>query len=294
MEKQPQVVVKVQGERATHGVLLGDFHKFWTELSRALRDYDRALNGEPLGPGGHPTSRATAVTALRLVRFRPGSGVLTLEPAVEEETPADELKLLDYPQTLPIDTLRGLFKGWSANTLPKPVKGSLEDARRTFGQNGRLDVTVTTPGLDDETYTVGPSDEEIAELFADTADVPPGQVTGRLHLIDTEPERVGIRTTSGQEYRISYPASLAPMVKALIDQKVIAWIDPHPKGSPVLLNLQPVIEPEQTNIFTLSPVPLETLMQWRNIAGPQGIHAVTNPEWQDDDQGEEFLRAINE
>ena len=79
-ENNTQITLRLGGSRAEHGVSLTDFENFIDSFLAALRDYDRGRRGEPMRKSGHPDRRAEAVTAFRLVRFAPGSGIATIEP----------------------------------------------------------------------------------------------------------------------------------------------------------------------------------------------------------------------
>jgi len=48
----------------------------------------------------------------------------------------------------------------------------------------------------------------------------------------------------------------------------------------------------QGPLFTGLPVPIDELMERQGIGGPQGLAALTDPEWELDDKSERFLEAI--
>src|SRR6202023_3828810 len=49
----------------------------------ALRDFDRDKRGAPTRKAGHPEARAEAVAAFRLIGFRDGSAIATIEPEIK-------------------------------------------------------------------------------------------------------------------------------------------------------------------------------------------------------------------
>lgn len=55
--------------------------------------------------------------------------------------------------------------------------------------------------------------------------------------------------------------------------------------------IEPIIEPVQDALFTLEPVPLESLRARQGIAGPKGLDSFIDPDWPDDDESRCFLEA---
>jgi len=56
--------------------------------------------------------------------------------------------------------------------------------------------------------------------------------------------------------------------------------------------IHPVAAHEQEALFTELPVPIDELMKRQGIAGPQGLAAFADPEWELDEESERFLEAI--
>lgn len=77
------------------------------------------------------------MTAFRLVRFAPGSGVATIEPESLSSTDDRELPLDDVP--LAVENLRALLDEIdSGAALPDPVRGALGKACRSLGNDGSI------------------------------------------------------------------------------------------------------------------------------------------------------------
>jgi hypothetical protein len=55
-----------------------------------------------------------------------------------------------------------------------------------------------------------------------------------------------------------------------------------------------VPEFEQTSLFTGAPLALTELMRLQGVRGPQGLAALADPEWEDNEQSDLFLEALLE
>ncbi len=134
-----QITLTMKGVRAERGVSLADFESFIENFGAALRDYDRAGRGQQTKKSGHPERRAGAVTAFRLVGFRTGSGIATLEPELVSAD-EDEEALFDE-EPISLTTLKALTADLSAErAVPPSVIESLGKARRAAGSDGSLSV----------------------------------------------------------------------------------------------------------------------------------------------------------
>lgn len=183
----------------------------------ALRGYDRVRRAEPARKAGHPERRSERVAAFRLVEFTTGSAVATLESAAREEQ--DEA-LFDDQEDPAIENLGALADQLARDeALDAEVLDALDSARRALGEDGCIGLSL--PGQD-SALTI---DRERIELLrgqpSDDASTV-GQVSGRLHLIDLEPGRIGIRTPTGVEWSCRYGEELEETVKKLIDKVVVA------------------------------------------------------------------------
>ncbi len=286
-----QITLTITGARAERGVSLSDFESFIDNFLAALRDYDRAGRGEPTRKSGHPDRRAEAVTAFRLVGFQTGSGVATIEPefvAAED----DQLPVGDVP--LSLATLRALADDLAAErTVPEPVLDALGKACRAVGADGSVAIEIGA-------QAVGPVvvDSRVLDRIAlaqdATADEEVGSVSGRLHLLDLEPDRLGIRTASGVEWSCRYPEGLEERVKGLLDR--IVWVEGSGRltsllrGAMTIERIEPV-DVEQSALFTTAPVDEDELLAQQGISAPQGLDALTDAEW-DDETDDAYLSAL--
>jgi len=119
-------------------------------------------------------------------------------------------------------------------------------------------------------------------------------IAGRLHLVDLEPDRVGIRTAAGVEWACRYSEELEERIKGLIDR--IVWVEgcgtmTSPLRGALTIDRIEAVESEQSALFTLIPVDEDALLARRGIAAPQGLEALSDPEWEDDTD-EAYLAAL--
>lgn len=294
-EPRRSVTLKLEGSKAKRGVALATFETFIDQFLTALRYHYRATGAEPAKKTGHPTTKEELVTAFRLVGFRTGSGIAVLEPETEEE---EETELGNVP-TLALANLTSLLDAVdSREPLDGAVITALEGARKALGVAGRFSVTMRDADAPaprvvalDETLMgeLRPEREEAAERVQ--------TISGSLHAIDLEPDKVGIRTATGVDWSCRYPPELEEVVKSLIGSRVwvrgVGGLSSARSGSLTIDELHVIPEHEQTALFTHETVPLEDLLTRQALrATPQGLRAVTDPEWEDSDESDRFLEAI--
>jgi hypothetical protein len=290
-ETKDQIELTIKGARAERGVSLSDFESFIDNFLAALRDYDRAGRGEPTRKSGHPDRRAEAVTAFRLVGFRTGSGVAILEP---EAVAADDDQLPLDVVPLSLATLRALTADLAAERpVPEPVLDALGKACRAVGADGSVAIEdahvagapVVIDGALLDRVALASDDATAAEVRS---------VSGRLHLLDLEPDRLGIRTTSGVEWSCRYPEELEERVKGLLDR--IVWVEGSGKLTSPLRGAMTIeriesVDVEQSALFTSAPVDEDELLARQGIKAPQGLDALIDPEW-DDETDDAYLVAL--
>jgi len=285
------ITLTLKGARAERGVSLSDFESFIDNFLAALRDYDRADRGEPTRTSGHPDRRAEAVTAFRLVGFRTGSGVATIEPelmvADDDQLPIDEMPLS-------LANLRALTADLAAERpVPEPVLEALGKACRAVGADGSVAID-----LSDASARRVVVDKRLLDRVA-LANVTDGSddvrsASGRLHLLDLEPDRLGIRTASGVEWSCRYPAVLEQRVKSLLDR--IVWVQGSGRltsplrGTMMIERIEPV-DMEQSALFTTTPVDEDELLARQGITAPQGLKSLSDGEW-DDETDDAYLAAL--
>lgn len=286
-----QITLTLKGARAERGVSLSDFESFIDNFLAALRDYDRAGRGEPTRKSGHPDQRAKAVTAFRLVGFRMGSGVATLEPELASAED-DQLPVDDVP--LSLTTLRALSGDLaSERSVPEPVLDALGKACRSVGADGSVTIEIGAAAAAPVVVDSGLLDR-IALAGNAVADEEVRSVSGRLHLLDLEPDRLGIRTASGVEWSCKYPEVLEERVKAMLDR--IVWVEGSGKLSSPLRGSMTIeriesVDVEQSPLFTTAPVDEDELLARQGISAPQGLAALSYAEWHDE-RDDAYLEAL--
>lgn len=285
-----QITLTIKGARAERGVSLSDFESFIDNFLAALRDYDRARRGETTRKSGHPDRRAEAVMAFRLVGFQTGSGVATIEPelvSVED----DQLPVGDVP--LSLSTLRALTADLTAErSVPEPVLDALGKACRSVGVDGSVSIEMAdAPGaLVVDRGLLG----RVAVARDGDGEEEVRSVSGRLHLLDLEPDRLGIRTAGGVEWSCRYPEELEERVKGLLDR--IVWVEGSGKrtsplrGAMTIERIEPV-DAGQSALFTAAPVDEDVLLARQGIAAPQGLESLSDSEW-DDATDDAYLAAL--
>lgn len=286
------VRLDLHGAKAVRGVDIDALQGFLQYFRAALRDYDRATSHrrEEVGRGGHPDARSKAVTNLRLTRFRVGSGIATLEepPALETGLP------LDIEGTA-IWNLKSLLDSIERGDLDRPVIDLLDEARRQLGPDGR--------------YVIAPVNHSPVELNLDTIrwleraaaesdDPVHTTVSGRLHLVEVEePFRVEIRASDGTNWACAYPPELEDKVLSLV--KSIVWARgigrrKGKRGTMELQDIEGVPEYEQSELFTREHLSTEELERAQGIRAPQGLNAVQDAGWRDDEADRMFLTSLLE
>jgi hypothetical protein len=120
-------------------------------------------------------------------------------------------------------------------------------------------------------------------------------VSGRLHLLDVEPDKLAIRTSSGVDWTCRYPERLEPKVKQLVDKLV--WVEgpgrrvSSLRGTMTIERIDVVEQGGQSMLFTLERVPDSELVDQQGIEQPQGLHSIADPEW-DDERDDVYLAAL--
>lgn len=140
--RDDRIVFRLTGAEAQHGLPLANVAAFVDHVRRALRDFDRQRQGARTSRGGHPTSREELVTAFRLVEFKPGSAIMELEAMTATEV-GD--KSLGDVESLAVENLRAFMDSLEGDDVVEPaVTDAVEAARRTLGNDGRIEITIGT------------------------------------------------------------------------------------------------------------------------------------------------------
>jgi hypothetical protein len=291
-----KVVLDLHGSRAQHGVDVDALEVFFEHFRTALREYDRAGRGEIPRKGGRPAAREAAATAFRLVDFRTGSGIATLEPVALGEL-LEEDRTLDPGQPLSVTTLTSLVEAIEQRKrLPLPVVEALSTARRAIGEDGSFGVAVSN-GRQTSRVVIDALCVKQLEEPQDHALEVMLTITGRMHMIEADPpnRRVGIRAQDGVDWTCSYPDQMHPVVTKLIERIVrvegIGRLITSQTGRLAIERLEPIPEHTQDTLFTVETVSESQLRAEQHIDRPQGLDALVDPEWEDDEQGRRFLEA---
>jgi hypothetical protein len=292
--RDKQITLTMRGARAERGVSLSDFESFIDNFLAALRDYDRAGRGQQTKKSGHPDRRAEAVTAFRLVGFRTGSGIATLEPELLSADEDEEALFDDEPISL--TTLMALAADLSAaRAVPPSVIESLGKACRAAGSDGS--VTIALPDTASQPLLVNTELlDRVANASTGTEQSPVTTVSGRLHLLDLEPDRLGIRTAGGVEWLCKYPESLEERVKAMLDR--VVWVVgsgtlTSPLRGTMTISRIESVDLEQSPLFTIEQIDEHVLASQQGISAPQGLSSLAVPDW-DDASDEPYLAALLE
>lgn len=291
-----QIMLTMKGARVERGVSLSDFESFIDNFLAALRDYDRAGRGQQAKKTGHPDRRAEAVTAFRLVGFRIGSAVATLEPELVSLDEDEDVLFDEDPISL--TNLQALTADLSTErAVPPAVIESLEKACRAAGSDGSLSIglpgsilhplVVNAELLDRVANASTESESESTEVTT---------VSGRLHLLDLEPDRLGIRTAGGVEWLCKYPEALEERVKAMLD--LIVWVEgagtlTSPLRGTMTVNRIESVDLEQSSLFTIEKINEQALAARQGISMPQGLSSLAVTDW-DDASDDMYLAALLE
>lgn len=181
-----RIVLDLHGSRAQQGVDIDAFETFLEHFRAALREYFRAGQGAIARKGGRPYARDSAATAFRLVEFRTGSGLVTLEATLLDAT-GEDLLLDDTSEALALTTLRGLLGALDTDQrLAEPVVEALGSARRAIGDDGSFGVEITGQGQTAKVVIDETRMKRLQRPTTDQSDATIG-VTGRLHMIEADP-----------------------------------------------------------------------------------------------------------
>jgi hypothetical protein len=295
-ERDDPITLRLEGTRAKRGIALSDFETFIDSFITALRDFDRDRRGAPTKKSGHPEARAEAVAAFRLVGFREGSAVATIEPELKEA--AEETERIVDTEPVQVTTLRSLLAAVEQEeALPESVTDALEKAVRSAGDDGSLSVELDGADAKQEGHPVMIDAARIARLRAACKRPEPktvSSISGRLHQVDFEPDKLAIRAADGVDWVCGFPADLEPLIASLVNQ--IVWasgegeLQSPRRGTMRLVTIRPVEQGVQTPLFSGEPISDQDLAVAQGITGPQGVQAITALEWTDEDEA--FLAAL--
>jgi hypothetical protein len=295
--KQARVVLKLTGSEAEGGLPLSNFAAFVDDFRRALREFDRQRRAAPSRRGGHPTAREDLVTAFRLVSFAPGSAVVELEPIAPAGLDETQ-EVIPGAELLSLETLRAFVQTiQDGEAVDSAVTAPIAGARRALGPDGEIGITIAGGWRTKQQVVIDEQRVERLEQRARRYAPRRMQISGRLHMIDVEPDRVAIRAADGIDWVCGYPEELEVHVKALVGANVWArgmgQLIGASRGTLAITQIEPADEYEQNPLFTFERVAVEDLMEQQRIQAPQGRIALV-PEDVTDEDVEDFLDALLE
>lgn len=290
-----RIVLTLCGEKAKRGVPLEGLETFIDEFRRALREFERTLSAREheVGRMGQPGSRSKVATGFRLVHFKTGSGIAELEP-LELDGGGEQLTPTEPASS---QNLRLLLEAVRDRRPMSPrIVDALDGARKAFGQDGSFGVEFASQK--GTTFYVDKQQIERLEAAA-SFDVDPKEMTvsGKLHLIEVEqPGKVEIRAADGLNWTATYDESLKPTVLRLVDSVVrangVGARTAHNRGHMELSGLEPLPKFEQTAFFSREQIPTAELERQQGISRPQGLAALQDPYWVDDEASRDYLAMV--
>lgn len=294
-ERKDAVTLRLSGEKAENGIELVDLERFVRNFVGALRGFDRVRRVKPPVRGGHPKRRDEEVAAFKVVGLEPGSTVLTLEPA-RLEAVRDQASF-EPDASSALENIHSLALSMSGQgDVDADVAEALERARTTLGSDaGAIEIALPNRL---SAPTVRIDREAIERIRAErTEQRPVSRVSGRLHLIDLEPDRIGVRSPQGIDWTCEFPSPLEERVKSLIDQIVVVEGAGEQRtvrsGSMEITSIAPAYTHEQPAFSSGEPADgPDELMRSQAITGPQGLAALGDADWEDDEQGARFMEYV--
>lgn len=299
IETTESITLRLEGRRAKRGVSLSDFETFIDSFIAALRDFDRGKRGAPTRKSGHPEARAKAVAAFRLVGFREGSAIATIEPEVKGEE--DGMERMVDAEPIQMTNLCSLLSCVEKEEpLPESVTEALEKAVRSAGDDGILSVEFAASNrheLPRSPVTIDTARIERIRAARKTAPLEiVSSISGKLHQVDFEPDKLAIRASDGLDWICSFPQELEQQVAALVNRLVWAsgegTAQSPRRGTMKLSVIKPIEQGLQTGLFSGEPISGEDLAAAQGITAPQGLDAVGIEQWTDADEA--YLVALTD
>ncbi len=174
------------------------------------------------------------------------------------------------------------------------MDSGLDDARRTLGGDGAISVAFPPAirrrhaRIDAHALKRGKTEEDVEEALVTS-------ISGRLHRLELEPEKIGVRTVSGVDWHCSYPEDLQQQVMGLVGQIVTVRGEGRRtsplRGSMTLHSIDPVEQGVQSTLFTAEPIDDTDLLADQGILQPQGL-ASLEPDEKWDELDEAYVAAL--
>lgn len=292
-----RIFLELEGSEAAHGISLLSLESFMKNFRRALVDFDRSQSGERTRREGRRRLREEWVTAFRVIGLQPGSTRLELEPIAprqQDRFDGDQERI--DAEFLAAQNLRALIDAIaSVEPLEPDVTEAVAAARRTLGVDGQIGVVFAGGPQKERRVVIDGQRIEELRTRRQRAIQTVTRVSGRLHMVDVDPFRVGIRTSSGVEWICEYTSELEGQIIELLKLNVAAHghgvLTSQGRGHFQIETIEPIGEYEQTELFSVERRPLAELLA-RHGLEPQGWDVFADPDWQDDEDSKRFLEAL--
>jgi hypothetical protein len=121
-------------------------------------------------------------------------------------------------------------------------------------------------------------------------------VSGRLHRVDFEPDKLAIRASDGLDWSCNFPASLESKVERMVNRLVWASgqgeVKSPRRGAMSIDTIEAVEEGAQASLFSESIVADRDLESAQGIEGPQGLDCLAASDWNEEDEA--YFEALSE
>jgi hypothetical protein len=293
------ITLTLKGSRAERGVSLSNFETFIENFLGALRAFQREEAGVSASKTGTPERAAAVATSFRLVQLEPGSAIATLEPEPVESIDDESEQMFEQQPPQVTNLMAMLSRIEQRESLPEQVTASLDGACRALGENASFELAVPRDtNSESAAQEVVIDSEVLLELLAkeETPSTEVNSISGFLHRLDLEPDKIGIRAADGVAWTADYPEELEGKILSLVGQVVWATGQGQlqgPRRGAMKIDAIESAEPgEQSALFSKERISEDELAARQGIEGPQGLDRLGVSEWTEEDDA--YLAALTE
>jgi hypothetical protein len=293
------IKLTLKGSHAKRGVSLSNFETFIENFLGALRAYQREEAGVSASKTGTPEKAAVVATAFRLVQLEPGSAIATLEPEPLDSTNDEAESMFDHQPPQVTNLMAMLSRIEERESLPETVTTSLDGACRALGDGASFGLAVPWAGDDKPKVREVVIDSNVLAELVTKEEAGPAKVasiSGFLHRLDLEPDKIGIRAADGVAWTADYPAELEPKILGLVGQVVWATGDGQRqsprRGVMKIDEIESAEQGEQSALFSKHRISEDELAAQQGIVSPQGLDRLGVAEWTEEDDA--YLAALTE
>lgn len=182
--------------------------------------------------------------------------------------------------------------------LAEDVVDSLERARRACGDDGVIELNLPRRVVP----TRGPIRIDAARMRRLThrrgdGDGVVESISGRLHAVNLEPDRLVIRAPDGVEWACTYGEELEPEIRELLGEAVWAagrgQLTGPLNGTMRVARIELAAHGRQSELFVQKRLPLAEQLARQGVEMPQGLDAVADADWVGDESDERYLAALS-